>query len=261
MGILNVTPDSFSDGGDHWTPGVAIEAGLRMVADGAAILDVGGESTRPGATPVPPEEEQARVVPVIRALAAQGAVISVDTRHAGTMVRALDAGARIVNDVSALSHDPASRALVAARACPVILMHMRGTPSTMQSLARYHDVAAEVRAELAAVLAQAEDAGVLRRNIALDPGFGFAKTADQTIELLRRLPELLDLGCPIVVGLSRKSAIGKLTGIKDPRQRAAGSVAAALFAWSRGAQILRVHDVPETVQALRVWRGLSEPAL
>lgn len=261
MGVLNVTPDSFSDGGKHLDPVTATAAAFRMLRDGADIIDIGGESTRPGAIPVPLIEEQARILPVIAALAREGVVISVDTRNADTMARALDAGARIVNDVSGLSYDPASHALVAARACPVILMHMRGTPATMQLLAQYQDVAMEVHAELGTVLALAEAAGIRRQAVALDPGLGFAKTADQTIELVRRLPELLDLGCPIVAGLSRKSTIGMLTGIEDPRQRTHGSVAAALFAWSRGARILRVHDVPETVQALRVWRALSEPAV
>ena len=258
MGILNVTPDSFSDGGDHWDPGAAVEAGLRMVADGAAILDVGGESTRPGATPGDAVEEQARVVPVIRALAAQGAVVSIDTRHASTMARALDAGACIVNDVSGMRHDPASCALVAVRRCPVILMHMRGTPATMAGLAHYVDVVAEVRSELAAIMAAAEAAGVARQDIALDPGFGFAKTARHNVDLVRGLRSLAELGAPLVAGLSRKNTIGMLTGIDDPKRRGPGSVAAAVFAWTRGAQILRVHDVADTVQALRVWQGLDQ---
>ena len=257
MGILNVTPDSFSDGGDRLDTSVAVEAGLQMLADGAAILDVGGESTRPGAVPVSPEEEQARVLPVIRALAARGAVVSVDTRDAGTMARALDAGAWIVNDVSGLRHDPASRALIAARRCPVILMHMRGTPATMGGLAHYGDVVAEVCAELAAMASAAEAAGVARDAIALDPGFGFAKTAEHTITLLRGLGTLAAMSFPIVAGISRKSTIGMLTGVDDPRRRGPGSVAAALFAWTRGARVLRVHDVADTMQALRVWRGLA----
>ena len=257
MGILNVTPDSFSDGGDRLDPMAAVEAGLRMLVDGATILDVGGESTRPGAEMVSPEIEQARVLPVIRALAAHGAVVSVDTRNAGTMARALDVGALIVNDVSGLRHDPASGALVAARRCSVILMHMRGTPATMGGLAQYEDVVVEVCAELAAMTAAAEEAGVARGAIALDPGFGFAKTAEHNVVLLRGLGTLSATGLPIVAGISRKSTIGMLTGIDDPRRRGPGSVAAALFAWTRGARVLRVHDVADTVQALRVWRGLA----
>jgi dihydropteroate synthase len=258
MGILNATPDSFSDGGDHLDPSAAIAAGERMLADGADILDVGGESTRPGAPAVSEEQEQARVLPVIAALARQGGVISVDTRNAGTMARALDAGARIINDVTALTHDPAALSLVASRRCPVVLMHMRGTPATMNSLAVYADVAMEVRAELAARVAAAEAAGVARADIMLDPGFGFAKTAAQNIELMRRLPLLRGLGCPVLAGISRKATIGALAGETDPKRRGPGSMAAALFALTRGARVLRVHDVAETVQAVRVWRGFSQ---
>jgi len=258
MGILNATPDSFSDGGDYPTPRTAIAAAEQMLADGADILDIGGESTRPGAHPVTPDVEQARVIPVITALARHGAVISVDTRNAETMARALDAGARIVNDVSALTYDPAAAALVAARNCAVILMHMRGTPATMNTLAIYTDVAAEIRTELQARLETALTAGIAWENIALDPGFGFAKTADQSAELLRRLPELHTLGHPLVVGISRKHTIGMLSGEPDPKRRAPGSIAAALFAIDQGAHIVRVHDVRETVQALRVWQGLHQ---
>ena len=257
MGILNVTPDSFSDGGDAYAADQAIEAGLRMIADGAAIIDIGGESTRPGVAPAAPEEEQRRILPVIAALARQGVTISVDTRNAATMAAALDAGARIVNDVSALTHDPASLPLVAGRGCPVILMHMRGTPATMGDMAAYGDVAAEVTAELAARIAAAEAAGVARSDIAIDPGIGFAKDAGQSAELLRRMPALLGLGCRLVVGVSRKSFIGALAGVPDPKRRLAGSVAAGLFAMARGATVLRVHDVAPTMQAMRIWQGLS----
>lgn len=257
MGILNATPDSFSDGGDHLDPGTAIAAGLRMLADGATILDIGGESTRPHATPVPLEVEQFRILPVIQGLVREGAAVSVDTRHAATMALALDAGARIVNDVSALTHDPAACALVAARGCPVVLMHMRGTPATMLSLARYGDVVAEVCAELAMAVATAEAGGIRRDCIAVDPGFGFAKTAEHNVMLLRGLAALSGMGLPVVAGVSRKNTIGMLSGVDDPKRRGPGSVAAALFAWTQGARILRVHDVSETVQALRVWRGLT----
>lgn len=257
MGVLNVTPDSFSDGGDHGDPDRAIAAGTAMAEAGADIVDVGGESTRPRSEPTPPDVEQARVLPVIRALAAAGVRVSVDTRHAATMAAALDAGATIINDVSGLSFDPASAALVAARGCPVVLMHMRGTPSDMHTRNQYDDVVADVRQELAERIAAAEAAGVPREAIAIDPGIGFAKKASQSLELLRRLPELASLGCPILVGVSRKSFMSAAVGEPDPRRRVGGSLAAGLFALSRGAAILRVHDVAETVQAVKVWQALS----
>ena len=257
MGILNVTPDSFSDGGDAMDAAQAIRTGQRMVAEGAGILDIGGESTRPGATPVPPEEERRRVLPVIAALAGCGVPLSIDTRNAGTMAAALDAGASIVNDISALAHDPAAAALVARRGCPVVLMHMRGTPATMIAHATYGDVATEVLAELAARIGAAEAAGVARSSIAVDPGIGFAKADEQNIMLLQRLPILLGLGCRIVVGASRKRLIGHLSGAGDAKQRMAGSIAAGLYALSQGATVLRVHDVAATVQAVRVWQSLA----
>lgn len=256
MGILNATPDSFSDGGKHLDRGRAIEAGLAMATAGAAIVDVGGESTRPGAADVPPDEEQERVVPVVAALATEGVAVSVDTRNASTMAAALDAGARIVNDVSGLTHDPAAAALCARRGCPVVLMHMRGTPATMDAHARYGDVAAEVADELATRLRDAEAAGIAPAQVALDPGIGFAKTARQSAALLDRLPLLAGLGRPILVGLSRKRFVGALGGEVAPAGRDPGSIAGAIFALGRGAAIIRVHDVPGTVQALRVWQGL-----
>lgn len=256
MGILNVTPDSFSDGGEHHAPQAAIEAGRAMAAAGADIIDIGGETTNPDSRPTPPEQEQQRILPVIRALA-EDRPISVDTRHAATMAAALDAGARIVNDVSALRHDPGSAGLLAGRACPVILMHMRGEPSTMNQFARYRDVALEVVAELGERIAAAEAAGIDRRRIAIDPGIGFAKNGAHNLSLLRRLPLLKNLGCPIMVGVSRKRFIGRLADEPDPRRRGPGSLAAALYAVARGASILRVHDVQPTVQALQVWQGLA----
>ena len=256
MGVLNVTPDSFSDGGEFLDPRAAIAAGLAMAAAGADIIDIGGESTRPRSQPTDQDEERRRVVPVIRGLIAAGVRVSVDTRHASTMAAALDAGASIVNDVSGLAHDPTAAPLVAARGCPVVLMHMRGSPSDMHTHSRYHDVGAEVVRELRERIEAAERAGIARDDIAIDPGLGFAKTAGQSMELLRRLPELAVLGLPILVGASRKSFIGAITGEKDARRRLPGSLAAGLFALSRGAAILRVHDVPETVQAVRVWHGL-----
>lgn len=259
MGILNVTPDSFSDGGLHAGPGSAIAAGLAMAADGADIVDIGGESTRPGAAAITPEEEQARVVPVIRALAGAGIRVSVDTRNASTMAAALDAGAVIVNDVSALTHDPAALRLVAARGACVVLMHMRGEPATMHSMARYDDVTVDVTRELFDRAEAARAAGISEQNIVIDPGIGFAKTAGQNLELLHRLPVLLNLGYPILVGSSRKSFIGKISGVEDPIKRLPGSLAAALYAAGQGASILRVHDVAGTLQALRVCSAMLDP--
>lgn len=259
MGVVNVTPDSFSDGGRSIEDAIAL--GERMWADGAAIIDVGGESTRPGAIPVSPAQEQDRILPVIEHLASRGARVSVDTRHAATMERALAAGAQIVNDVSALSFDTASAAVVARWQCPVILMHMRGTPETMNSLAGYEDVAAEVLGELSARLDSAIRAGVARDKIAVDPGFGFAKNSSQNVALLRRLSHFLNLGCPIIAGLSRKRFVGTLAQIITPEERDTASVAAGLFAVSQGASVLRVHNVRATVEALRVWTALDGKAV
>lgn len=256
MGIVNVTPDSFSDGGVHFAPDTAIAAGMAMAKAGADILDVGGESTRPGAQPTPVETEQARLRPVIRALADAGLVVSVDTRNAATMAAALDAGARIVNDVSGLTYDPDAAALVARRGCPVILMHMRGTPATMQRLTQYDDVAAEVTRELADRLHAAVAAGINPACIALDPGIGFAKGPGQNEELLARLPVLLNLGRRLVVGVSRKGFIGRVGGEPVAARRLPGSLAAGLAGLLGGAAILRVHDVAETVQAVRVWQAI-----
>jgi len=257
MGVLNVTPDSFSDGGAHFDPERAIAAGLAMAEAGADIIDVGGESTRPFSSPTDPAEERARVIPVIAALAGAGLAVSVDTRNAATMAAALDAGARIINDVSALTHDPAAAPLVAARCCPVVLMHMRGVPATMMKFASYTDVATEVAAELAERIKAASQVGIRREQIAIDPGIGFAKHPTHSVEILRRLPELASLGFPILVGVSRKGFIGRLTGVHQPRDRLAGSLAAGLFAVARGASMLRVHDVSETVRALHVWDALA----
>lgn len=256
MGILNVTPDSFSDGGGRAGSADAIAAGLAMAADGADIIDVGGESTRPGADAVPPDVEQARIMPVVQALARAGIRVSVDTRNAATMRAALDAGARIINDVSGLAHDPDAAATVAAYGCPVVVMHMRGVPATMNSLATYTDVVPEVRDELMARVAAAEAAGIARDNIAIDPGIGFAKHAAQSQAILRDLPVFASLGYPVLVGVSRKAFIGALSGEPEARRRLGGSIAAAVFAALRGATIFRVHDVRETVQALRVWHAL-----
>lgn len=259
MGVINVTPDSFSDGGVHAATDRAIAGGHALAEAGADLIDIGGESTRPGSTATPPDQEQARILPVIRALAEIGLVVSVDTRNAATMAAALDAGARIVNDVSGLTYDARALALVVERRCPVVLMHMRGLPATMQSLTQYHDVAGDVTCELADALAVAERAGIDRASVALDPGIGFAKGPGQNEELLARLPVLLNLGSRVLVGVSRKGFIGRLTGEKAARRRVTGSVAAGLAALLGGAAILRVHDVAETLQAVRVWRGIFCP--
>jgi dihydropteroate synthase len=257
MAVLNVTPDSFSDGGRRSGPDAAIAAGLAMSQDGADVIDVGGESTRPGAPPVTPEQEQDRVIPVIRALAAASVRVSVDTRHASTMQAALNAGASIINDVSGLSNDPRAAGIVAEFGGPVVLMHMRGTPATMAGLARYADVVQEVRAELMDRIRAARAAGIRDEQIVIDPGIGFAKQAEQSAAILRGLPDLVNLGYPILVGASRKSFVGALSGEPRPDQRFGGSVAAGLFALAQGASILRVHDVRETVQAVRVWHTLA----
>ncbi len=259
MGILNVTPDSFSDGGRFAQADAAIAQGREMRRQGADILDIGGESTRPGAEPVDPAEEIARILPVIRELAGQGAVISVDTRNAATMAAALDAGAAIINDVSGLQHDPGAAALVAERGCPVILMHMRGTPLTMNDQARYVNVVEDVLAELTAIRDVALAAGIAAANIALDPGFGFAKLGAQNLALLRATARFAALGHPLVIGVSRKKFIGDFGAEPDRLRRFPGSLAAGLFALGQGAHILRVHDVAETVQGLRIWHELTNP--
>lgn len=258
MGILNVTPDSFSDGGLHLDAGRAVTAGRAMAAAGAAIIDVGGESTRPREShPVGASEEQARILPVVAALARDGLVVSADTRNASTMDAALQAGARIINDVSGLAHDPGAAAVVARHRCPVILMHMRGTPETMDDHAAYDDVAREVAHELAARIEVALSAGISRDQIALDPGIGFAKKARHSGELLARLPLLAGFGRPILAGLSRKRFVRGLGGETRPDASDPGSIAGALYALGRGAAMIRVHDVPGTVQAVRVWQGLQ----
>ena len=258
MGVVNVTPDSFSDGGETPDAEAAIARGRAMIAAGADIIDVGGESTRPGAAPLDPAEEQSRIVPVIRALAADGAVVSADTRHAAVMAAAVAAGARIVNDVSALSAEPGSLAGAAQSGAHVILMHMKGDPRTMQDDPRYDDVVAEVAAYLAERIEACVRAGIPRAKIAVDPGIGFGKTVAHNVALIANLGRLKELGCPVVLGVSRKSFIGKLSRNEPPQERLAGSLAAALAGIARGADIVRVHDVAETRQALAVWRAVLE---
>jgi dihydropteroate synthase len=261
VGIVNATPDSFSDGGQFADAPAVAEAGADMAANGAAIVDVGGESTRPGAKPVWEGDEIARIEPVIRQLAAGGAAVSVDTRKADVMTAALAAGARIVNDVSALSYDDRSAGVIAAAGVPVILMHHQGAPETMQDNPRYDDVLVEVYLWLEQRIRAGEDAGIARDRILVDPGFGFGKNVAHNLELMNGLAMLHSLGCPIVVGASRKRSIGALSGEAPADRRLGGSIALAIKAVEQGVQLLRVHDVFETVQALRVWRGLRDQAL
>ncbi|HSR72046.1 MAG TPA: dihydropteroate synthase, partial [Kiloniellales bacterium] len=258
MGVINVTPDSFSDGGDRLDPGRAVADGLALREAGAEILDVGGESTRPGSEPIEPEEELNRVIPVIRGLAREGALISIDTRRARVMAEALDAGARIVNDVTALSGDPESLPLVARAVAPLVLMHMRGEPRTMQADPVYDDAPRDIYDWLAARIAACEAAGIPRARIAIDPGIGFGKTVEHNLQILARLALFHGLGCVVLLGVSRKSFIGRLSQGEPPKERVPGSLAAALAGLARGVQILRVHDVAETRQALSIWQAISE---
>jgi dihydropteroate synthase len=250
MGVVNVTPDSFSDGGAFDEPADAIAHGRRLAAEGACILDVGGESTRPGAAPVPADEEMRRVLPVIDGLA-QTARVSIDTMKLVVAEAALDAGATYVNDVTAFRHDPELASLVADRGADCCLMHMLGEPRTMQRDPRYVDVVAEVKAFLAERLQFAVGAGVPEERIQLDPGIGFGKTLQHNLELLRRLEELTDLGRPIVIGTSRKSFLGRITG-RDVAERVPATIATCVMALERGARVFRVHDVAEVADALLV---------
>jgi|tagenome__1003787_1003787.scaffolds.fasta_scaffold20987949_2 dihydropteroate synthase len=261
MGIVNATPDSFSDGGRFADADSAASAGADMASDGAAIVDVGGESTRPGAKPVWEGDEIERIAPVIRQLASGGAAVSVDTRKADVMTAALEAGARMINDVSALTHDDRSAGVIAAAGIPVVLMHHQGAPETMQQDPRYDDVLVEIYLWMEARIAAAEEAGIAPDKILIDPGFGFGKNVAHNLELMNGLALLHSLGCPIVVGASRKRTIGALSGEAPADKRLGGSIAFALKAVEQGAQIVRVHDVFETVQALKVWRGLRDQAL
>ena len=257
MGIVNVTPDSFSDGGVHFDRERAIESALRMEQDGAAFIDVGGESTRPGSDAVHEQDELERVVPVIQGIRARsGVAISVDTRKARVAKAALDAGADVVNDVSALRHDPEMRTLVAQRGVPVILMHMRGEPRTMQQDIHYDDVVDDVFRELSEWRDDAMAAGVAEDQILIDPGIGFGKTFDHNLELLARCEELTRIA-PVVIGASRKGFIGHLTGQPAGPARMAGSLAAVAAAHRGGATAVRVHDVRETVDFLRVFGAIE----
>lgn len=255
MGIVNVTPDSFSDGGDHSDTAAAIDHGRALVEAGADLLDIGGESTRPGSDPVPLAAETGRTIPVLSALS--GLVpLSIDTRNAPVMAAALDAGADLVNDVSALRHDPRSLALVAARGAPVALMHMIGDPKTMQIDPRYDHAPLDVYDMLAERIAACEAAGIPRSRILVDPGFGFGKTAAHNMAVTDWLTLFHGLGCPLLFGASRKSTIAAVSRGEPAKGRVPGSLTLALAAVARGAQVVRVHDVAETVQALAVQRAL-----
>ena len=257
MGIVNATPDSFSDGGEHATTEAAIAYGLRLAEEGADILDIGGESTRPGAGDVSVEEELRRVIPVVERLAKQTALpISVDTSKPEVMRAAIAAGAGMINDVYALRREGALDA-AAELGVPVVLMHMQGEPRSMQSAPQYDDVVAEVHRFLAERIFAAEMAGIAKKKIIVDPGFGFGKNRDHNLLLLARLERFGELGVPLLAGLSRKKTIGDITGREDPRDRVFGSVAAHVIAAQRGARLVRVHDVAATVDALKVWNAVA----
>ena len=257
MGIVNVTPDSFSDGGAHDTTDAAVAHALRLVEEGADVLDIGGESTRPGAAEVEVEEELRRVVPVIERLAAQVAVpISIDTSKPEVMRAAVQAGAGMINDVCGLRREGALDA-AAALGVPVVLMHMQGEPRSMQAAPQYDDVVGEVHRFLAERIFAAEMAGIPKQRIVVDPGFGFGKDTAHNLQLLAQFERFVELGVPVLAGLSRKRSIGELTGRDVPADRVAGSVAAHLIAAQRGAAIVRVHDVAATVDALKVWNAVA----
>ncbi|WP_374248718.1 dihydropteroate synthase [Thermomonas sp.] len=257
MGIVNTTPDSFSDGGAHFDAEAAVAHGLRLAEEGADILDVGGESTRPGSQEVPVEEELRRVVPVIEGLARKTALpISIDTSKPEVMRAAIDAGAGMLNDVYGLRREGALDA-AAELGVPVVLMHMLGEPRSMQASPEYDDVVGEVHRFLAERIFAAEMAGIARKNIVVDPGFGFGKTTAHNLQLLAQLERFTELGVPVLAGLSRKRTIGELTGRSEPRERVAGSVAAHLVAAQQGALLLRVHDVAAMVDALKVWNAVA----
>jgi len=261
MGVVNVTPDSFSDGGEYLDAGAAVAQGLRLAREGAAVIDVGGESTRPGAAPVPAEEELRRVTPVVEGLAGadQPASISIDTTKREVARAALDAGAAIVNDVSALRFDPELAGLVADRRAGCCLMHMLGEPRTMQREPRYNDVVSDVKSFLEQRLAFAVAEGIAEERVWLDPGIGFGKTMEHNLELLRRLDEIVAIGRPVVVGTSRKSFLGRLAGGRAESERLPGTIATNVLALERGATIFRVHDVAQVVDALTVAAATVGP--
>ena len=259
MGIVNVTPDSFSDGGDSFSPTDALARADAMLTAGASIIDIGGESTRPGSNPVAPAEEWQRVEPIIAALVRQGVTVSLDSRNASVMERAIDAGVRIINDVSALNHDPRAIEVVARGRVPVILMHMRHDPATMNRAPFYHDLLPDVLGELAAAVARAAAAGIARADMMIDPGIGFAKNSVHNQSLMAHLAGLHGLGLPILLGASRKGLLGGDANRRvEPKQRLGSSLAAAITGLAAGVQWLRVHDVFETAQAVEVWRAIAK---
>ena len=259
MGVLNVTPDSFSDGGDFADAAAAIAHGKALLEAGADIVDVGGESTRPGAAPVSPQDEAARVLPVVRALSGAGACVSIDTRHAAVMDQAVAAGARIINDVTALTGDAESPRVAARSGAALVLMHMLGEPQTMQADPRYADVTCDLIDYFAERLAALATLGVDRARIAIDPGIGFGKTVAHNVQLIDELAAFHACGCAILLGASRKSFIGRLSRGEAAKQRLAGTLAAHQMGWARGAQIVRVHDVAEACQARAVWSAANAP--
>ncbi|MFP4386732.1 MAG: dihydropteroate synthase [Alphaproteobacteria bacterium] len=259
MGVLNVTPDSFSDGGDYYAAKTAARHATDMIEQGAAIIDVGGESTRPGAETVPIEEEKKRVLPVIKALRQEDVpIISIDTRNAETMRAAIEAGANFVNDISGLTYDEQSASIVAQSGLPVCIMHMKGTPQTMQSQAHYDDVCDEVLAFFEQRLIFCDKQGIQPNKIILDPGIGFGKTLEHNLTLIKNLKKFHDFGCPILLGVSRKSFIGTISKEENPKNRVPGSIAAALYGLESGVQIFRVHDVKETRQAFDVYDAIKD---
>lgn len=259
MGILNVTPDSFSDGGDFLDVEAAVSYAEEMLDEGARVIDVGGESTRPGSDPVSPEEELRRILPVVRGIlnARPGTVISVDTYRASTAGVALEAGAAIINDVTALRGDGKMTSLISGAGCPVVLMHMRGEPKTMQQAPHYEDVVREVRDFLEERAEHAVAAGVAPENVILDPGIGFGKTVEHNLVLLKYLDVIVDLGFPVLVGASRKGFIGKITGTAEAKERAFGTAAVSVMAYERGASLFRVHDVRANREALAMAEAIS----
>ena len=252
MGVINVTPDSFSDAGEGFAQVDAVARGKAMVEAGVDILDVGGESTRPGAQEISISEELDRVIPVIEGLLETGVILSVDTRHAEVMAGAIQAGAHIINDVTALTGDPKSLEVAANLGCPVILMHMQGEPGTMQNAPMYEDAPREVSDYLAKRIKACEAAGIARSQIAIDPGIGFGKTVDHNLQIIKQIERLHEHGCAIVLGVSRKRFIGLITDTQNPQGRLPGSLAAAVYARTKGVQIFRVHDVAESKQALLI---------
>ena len=257
MGILNVTPDSFSDGGEHCTTETAIEHARKMIENGADIIDIGGESTRPGAEPVSAEDEAKRVLPVINALAQEGTILSIDTMKAQVAAQAVEAGAHIINDVSACSADPDMARIAAESGAGIVLMHMQGEPRTMQSSPSYDNVVPDICSYLATRAGALIEAGADHDSIMLDPGIGFGKTSEHNLELLAKLEQLSDLEFPVLIGLSRKRFIGQITG-RDVNERLAGTLAGLVWCIMKGVHVLRVHDIPQTLDAVKIIEALKE---